>query len=178
VIGDQRQHDGGLLVGIEVGPVQCHHDGAACADDVGHPAGEDVVDPDVRIGEQAVDLFGGMLGVQASGGGKAPADGADRERGATQHANGGVAERVDALGVKVMVQHAAKDSPDRGEGQALLPDDHDIPRHSIANREIGWAGWDGKPRSANCKDVSPATLSRFFPESLLCPPDSFMSWAK
>jgi len=92
VIGDQRQHDGGLLVGVEVGPVQCHHDGGSCANDVGHPTGEDVIDVDLGIGEQAIDLLGGMLGVQAANGGKAPADGADRERGAAQHAEGGVRE--------------------------------------------------------------------------------------
>ena len=74
----------------------------ACADDVGHPASEDVVDVDLRVGEQAVDLFGGMLGVQATGGGEALTDRADRERAAAQHAEGGIAERVDALGVKVM----------------------------------------------------------------------------
>ncbi len=48
---DQRQHDAGLLVGIEVGAVQGHHDGGSRADDVGHPAGEDVVDVDLRVPE-------------------------------------------------------------------------------------------------------------------------------
>src|SRR5208282_5879488 len=57
-----------------VGPIQRYHDGSSCADDVGHPAGEDIVDLDVRVGEQAIDLFGGMLGVQATGGGQALAD--------------------------------------------------------------------------------------------------------
>jgi hypothetical protein len=66
VIRDQRQHDGGLLVGVKVGPVQCHHDGVACADDVGHPANQDIVDVDHRVGEQAIHLFGGMLEVQAT----------------------------------------------------------------------------------------------------------------
>jgi hypothetical protein len=79
MIGDQGQHDGGLLVGVEVGPIQCHHDGVACADDVGHPAGKDAIDVDVRVGEQSVDLLGRVLGVQTSGGRESLADGADRE---------------------------------------------------------------------------------------------------
>ena len=93
VAGDQRQYDGGLLVCLEIGPVQCHHNGVAWADDVRHPAGKDIVDLDLWVGEQAIDLVGRMFGVQAAGGGEALADGADREAGAAQHAEGGVAER-------------------------------------------------------------------------------------
>src|SRR5208337_2171604 len=86
VVGDQGQHDGGLVVGIEVGPVQSHHDGVTRADDVGHPTGEDVIDVDLGVGEQAVHLLGRMLGVQAAGGGESLADGADRKGGAAQDA--------------------------------------------------------------------------------------------
>jgi hypothetical protein len=50
-----------------------------------------------------------MLGVQATCGGEALTDHADRERSAAQHAEGSIAERVDALGVKVVVEHAAQD---------------------------------------------------------------------
>ena len=109
MIGDQRQHDGRLVIGIEVGPVQRHHDGASRADDIGHPAGEDIVDVDLRVGEQTIHLLGRMLGVQGAGGSEPLANGADREGGAAQHAKGGVAERGDALGVQVGAQHACKD---------------------------------------------------------------------
>jgi hypothetical protein len=61
--------------------------------------GEDVVDLDLWVGEQAVDLFGRMLWVQTAGGGEPLTNGADGKRGAAQHAKGGVAERGDALGV-------------------------------------------------------------------------------
>ena len=66
MVSDQRHHDGRLFVGVEVGPVQCHYDGFACADDVGHPANEYIVDVDHRVGEQAIHLFRSMLGVQAT----------------------------------------------------------------------------------------------------------------
>ena len=136
VVGDQRQHDGSLLVRLEVGPVQHHHDGGSGANDEGNPAGEDIVDVDLRVGEQTVHLFGRMLGVQAAGGSEALTNGADRERGAAQHAKGGLAERVDALGVQVVAQHAAKNLIDLVAGEPLLPDDHYIPRSAFAGREI------------------------------------------
>jgi hypothetical protein len=43
-----------------------------------------------------------------------------------QHAEGRIAERVDALGMKILVEHAAKDLPNLVEGEPL-PDDHRIP---------------------------------------------------
>jgi hypothetical protein len=141
MVGDQGQHDGRLLVRLEVGPVQCHNDGASRADDVGHPAGDDVVDVDLRVGEQTIDLLGRMFGVQAAGGSEALTNSADREGGAAQHAKGGVAERGDALGVQVVAQHVAKDLPDLIAGEPLLPGDHRIPRPAVARREICRGMW-------------------------------------
>src|ERR1019366_4853702 len=93
-------------------------------------------DLDLWVGEQAVHLLGRMLGVQAAGGGESLADGADRKGGAAQHAKGGIAERPDALGVQVMAQHVAKNLLDLVDGEPLLPDDHPIPRPTVAGREI------------------------------------------
>jgi hypothetical protein len=42
VIGDQCQHDGGLFVGVEVGPVYGRHDGVPCANDQRQKIGWDV----------------------------------------------------------------------------------------------------------------------------------------
>ena len=53
VVADQGQHDGGLVVGVEVGPIHGHHDGAACADDEGHPAHQNIVDADGSIGRSS-----------------------------------------------------------------------------------------------------------------------------
>ena len=82
---------------------------------------EDVVEVDHRVGEQAPHLFRGMRGVQATCSGEALTDHADRERGAAQHAEGGITKRVDALGVKVVVEHTAQDLPNLVEGEPLLP---------------------------------------------------------
>src|SRR5271167_3464518 len=161
-----------------VGPVQGHHDGGSCADDVGHPAGEDVIDVDLRVGEQAIHLLGGMLGVQAAGSGQPLADGADRKGGAAQHTEGGVAERGDALDVQVLTQHAAKDLPDLIAGEPLLPDVHDKPRPAVTGREICWSARRWKSLGRIRKDMPQAAVLRFYPESALSSPDSFMSQGK
>jgi hypothetical protein len=116
-----------------------------------------------------------MLGVQTASGSEPVADRADRKRGAAQHAEGGIAERADALGVKVLAKHAAKNLPDLVDGELLLPDDHRLPRPTVAGREICWftrlQKWPWRIR----KDMPPPRLMRFFPESPLWPTDSFMS---
>jgi hypothetical protein len=84
-----------------------------------------------------------MLGVQATCGGEALTDHADRKRSAAQHTKGSIAERVDALGVKVVVEHAAQDLPNLVEREPLLPDDHRNPRLGIARgqtRRLRWSG--------------------------------------
>ena len=178
MVGDQRQHDGGLVVGIEVGPVQGHQNGGSCADDVGHPAGEDGIDVDLGVGKQAVDLLGGMLGVQAAGGGEAPADRADRKGTAAQHAERRVAERGDALGVQVVIEHAAQDLAHLVDGEPLSPDNHGILRPAIARLEICRIRWCWKSPRRIRKDMLAAAAARFFMESLLSPRDSFVSQAK
>jgi len=50
VFGDQRQHDGGLVVGVEVGSVHGDRDGGAGTDDIGHPQGQDVINLDAGVG--------------------------------------------------------------------------------------------------------------------------------
>ena len=119
-----------------------------------------------------------MLGVQTASGSESVADRADRKGRAVQHAEGGIAERRNALGVKVMAKHAAKNLPDLVDGELLLPDDHRLPRPAVPGREICWftrrQKWPGRIR----KDIPPPALVRFFPESPLGPTDSFMSQGK
>ena len=108
-----------------------------------------------------------MLGVQTARGSEPMADRADRKGGAAQHPEGGIAERRDALGVKVMAKHATKNLPDLVDGELPLPDDHRLPRPAVAGREICWftrlQKWPRRIR----KDMPPPPLTRFFPESPL-----------
>jgi hypothetical protein len=156
--------------------VRRHHDGVACTDDIGHPANEDIVDVDHRVGQQAIHLFRGMFWVQATCSGEALADRADGERSAAQHAEGGITERVDALGVKVVVEHTAQDLPNMIEGEPLLPDDHRNPRLDIARGQTRRLGSSGESPQRSRKNVSPVAVVRFFPESPLRPPDFFMPY--
>ena len=78
MVADQRQHDGGLVVGIEVGPIHGHHNGVACANDEWHPAHQNIVHVDGGVGEQPVDLLDCMLGLQTARCGQALANGADQ----------------------------------------------------------------------------------------------------
>ena len=80
------------VVSIEVSPIQRHHDGGSCADDVGHPANQNVVDLDGWIGQQPVHLFDRMLELQTAGDGEALANRTDRQGGAVQYAQSGIAE--------------------------------------------------------------------------------------
>ena len=93
-----------------------------------------------------------------------------------QHAEGGIAERVDALGVKILAQHTAQDLPNMVEGEPLLPDDHRNPRLGVARGQTRRLGWSGESPRRIRKNVSPVAVVRFFPESRLRPPDSFMPY--
>ena len=91
MVTEECQHDGGLVIGVEIGPVHGHHDGSAGTDNEGHPAHQDVVDLNGWIGEQAIDLLDRVFRLQTSCGSKALADGADCQTTAVQQAKSSVA---------------------------------------------------------------------------------------
>jgi hypothetical protein len=93
--------------------------------------------------------------------GQALANRADCERGAAQHAEGGVAKRVDALGVKVVVQHAAQNLPnmierDRCSLMTIVTPDSALP----AGRLAGWGG-AGNRCGQSGSDLGRGSLQRF-----------------
>lgn len=57
MIGDQRQHDGGLRVAIEIRPIERNRDGTAVADDIGHPTFQNGVHIDGWVGKQPINLL-------------------------------------------------------------------------------------------------------------------------
>ena len=87
----------------------------------------------------------------------------------------GVTE-FDALGVKVLVQHTAQDVPNMIEGEPLLPDDHRIPRLGVARGQTRRLRRSGESPRQFRKNMSPVAVVKFFPESRLRPPDSFMPY--
>ena len=64
--GHQLERQGGLAVGVVVGPVHRHHDVGARPDHLRDPCGEDVPRLDPGIAQQPVDLFDRMLGEKAA----------------------------------------------------------------------------------------------------------------
>src|ERR1700745_1213328 len=74
-----------------------------------------------------------MLGQHATSGGQSVADGGDGKRAAVQHAEGGVAQAVDPLGMQVRAEHAAENLTNLVERE-LVGEAHD------ALRRILWMG--------------------------------------
>src|SRR6202162_5414439 len=163
VIGDQCQHDGGLFVGIEVGPVHGHHDAVPRANDERHPAHQNIVDVDRRIGQQPVDLLDRMLGFQTTGGGEALANRTDRQRAAVQHAKGGIAEGIDTLGVKILLQQAAENVVNCLVRETL-PDDHSSSRIGVGGK-TRWSAESRESLPRLCKDLPITPAPGFFPGS-------------
>ena len=102
VARDHRQHDRGLVVFVEVGPVERGHDLGTVADDEGDPAREQVPGQDAVVAEQAIDLLHGVLGLEPLRHRERLADRVDPESRAFQHAHRGPGERGHALRVEVV----------------------------------------------------------------------------
>ncbi len=102
--GDEVERDGGLVVGVEVGPVERDHDLRSPADHEGHPAREQVPDIDAGVREEAVHLLDRVLGLKLLGDRQRPAEGADRELSTLQRAHRRVGERRHALRMEVVVE--------------------------------------------------------------------------
>jgi hypothetical protein len=90
--GQQREHDGGLAVGVEIGPIHGHIDAAPGSYHVGDPVAQCGVDIDPLVGQQPVHLLDRMLGHQAARQGEALADRIDRQRSGLDDAEGGVGQ--------------------------------------------------------------------------------------
>src|SRR4051794_28064310 len=107
-----------------------------------------------------------MLGQHAASGGQAVADGGDGERAAVQHAECGVAQAVDALGMHIRAEHAAENLANLSERE-LTGEGHDVLRRTLLmaveqirpdRRPEQWCG-------SRRKILTSAQKLRFFPES-------------
>jgi hypothetical protein len=77
--GQQREHDGGLAVGVEIGPIPGHVDAAAGSHHVGNKMARCGVDFDTLVGQQPVHLLDRALGQKAARQGEALAGRIDRK---------------------------------------------------------------------------------------------------
>ena len=117
--GEQRQHQRGLAVGVEIGPVQGDGDFGPAADDEGHPLGQQGVDIDPLVGQQAVHLLDGVLRVQPACQRQALADQRDRQRGRLDRSQRSSGQGEDALGMQAVAQQALQDTVDAVERNLL-----------------------------------------------------------
>src|SRR3954454_3171097 len=112
-----------------------------------------------------------MLGQHAASGGQSVADGGDGERAAVQHAEGGVTQAVDALGMHIRAEHAAENLTNLVERE-LAGEAHDVLRSILLmaaeqiRPESRTEKWFGPRR----KILTSAQGLRFFPESPAAPP--------
>lgn len=72
---------------------------------IGHPIMEQLPGAELGVSEQAVDLFDGMLAVDAAGNREAIANGMDSERAGAEHALGCICQGEDALGMHILAKY-------------------------------------------------------------------------
>ena len=111
VAGHQLERQGGLPVGIEVGPVHRHDDVLARSDHFRDPAGKDIPGLDPGIAQQPVDLLDGMLGQKAARLSQRLADHRDAQRGTRHHPKCGIGKRSDPLRMNVLIKNTVEKAP-------------------------------------------------------------------
>ena len=132
---EQREHQRGLAVGGELGPVHRHGDRRTLADHMADPVRQQGVDVDARVGQQAVDLLDGMLGLQAARQCQALADQRHRQRAAPHYPQRGARQGLHALGMQVLAEHASEELLHRRHGDLLAPHRAPIPQSGALSNQ-------------------------------------------
>ncbi len=157
VLGDQVQRDGGLVVPVEVGPVERYHDLGPLTDDERYPVPEELPNVHAGVREEPVHLLDGVFPVEFLGDREGPAQRTHRELGTLQRAHRGVREGCHSLLVKVVVEdrgdegvHAARaDGLSAHEPRTMIPSPRNFyssprpmsvgMRGSVSIQSTGWA---------------------------------------
>src|SRR5271155_504019 len=126
---------GGLVVGVEVGPVHRHDDLAPLAHHLANPRGEHVPGDHARVAQQAVDLFDRGLGEQSACLRERLPDQRNRERRPGHHPERSVGQRQHALGVQVVDEHPLQEL--MNEIKSLLRRSHRSPGPLILHSGTG-----------------------------------------
>ena len=112
VPGHQLERQGGLPVGVKVGPVHRHHDVLAGTDHFRDPAGKDVPGLDPGIAQQPVDLLDGVLGEKAARLSQRLADHRDSQRRARHHPKRRIGKRINPLRMGIFRKNTVEKAPD------------------------------------------------------------------
>ena len=121
VAGHEPEPQGGLPVGVVIGPVHRHDDVLARPDRLRDPGGEDVPGLEPGMAQQPVDRLDGVCGEKTAGLGQGPAEDRDAQRGPGHHPQRGVRQGIDPLGVDVVVQNTVQEGSDVLELQEPAP---------------------------------------------------------
>ena len=140
VAGHQLERQGGLSVGVVVGPVHRHHDVGARPDHLRDPCGEDVPRLDPGIAQQPVDLLDRMLGQKAASLSQRFADDRDAQRCPGHDPERRICQRIDPFSMNILIKNAVKKGPDilKLHEPAFLSVDH-IALHSRLCCSAIWA---------------------------------------
>lgn len=134
--GLQADNQGGVVIGIELGPIHGDDDLGALSHDIGNPVIEQVPDIEFGIGEQAVDLFDGVLSLKAVGEGEAIADGMNSQLPRADNAESGIGQRQGALGVHVLAKYVVD-----------MVEDHFVVEHGVCRLVLAGQCWRSYLRS-------------------------------
>ena len=134
--GHEREHDRGLLIRIEVGPVHRNLYVAARPHHVTDPVEQDGVDVDPIVGQQPVHLLDRVFGDQAARQCEPLTDRIDRQRRGSDDPERGVGERQHAFGMRIAVEQAGQEAVHVLQKPRVLSGFIVYPAHRVACREI------------------------------------------
>jgi hypothetical protein len=168
VIGSTPRHqigtEGGVVVFLEIGPIERDDDLGPHAEHEAHPRVEQVPRSDGAIVEQTVGLFGSMLGLAADQLGVGPADRVHRERGRVQNAGGAGGQGEYAFGVQILAEGSIDEGANvlekKASGRAC---GHGRARSAFATRDLRQAEHSS---SVICSEKNEGTTQRGYPKAL------------
>ena len=114
---------GGVVVALEVGPVERNDDLFSGADDELDPARHKTSDIERGVAQPAIDLFNPVFGMPLRHGCVGSSDGMDGQNGGVQHPKDAVRERFEALFVEGLAEefvHEVVNIPPVEGGGAVL----------------------------------------------------------
>ena len=97
MIGNQIEGEGGVSIGIEVGPIESEDGLGAVGQEVGNPRVCEGIEVELGVGQEAIDLLCGVLGHQSANASQAGPDGGNGQRCGMEDAGRGIGDRENPL---------------------------------------------------------------------------------
>ena len=104
MVGDQRQHNRRLVIGIKIGPVQGNNNFRARPNRMGDPSLRELVNVNPWVRQQPIYLLDGMFGQSSPRQREPLPDRVHRQRGAADDPERGVRQRINPLGMNILAK--------------------------------------------------------------------------